>query len=89
MVEREKPSRCWSSLISPPLYGTNLLCCVLWDRITDLNYHYGVLEGRKGELEELMHCERAKIYYEKLSLKTVQNVVLLKTIILWKVCGAY
>ena len=60
MVEREKPSRCWSSLISPPLYGTNLLCCVLWDRITDLNYHYGVLEGRKGELEELMHCERAK-----------------------------
>lgn len=60
MVEREKPSRCWSSLISPPLYGTNLLCCVLWDRITDLNYHYGVLEGRKGELEELMHGERAK-----------------------------
>lgn len=60
MVEREKPSRCWSSLISPPLYGTNLMCCVLWDRITDLNYHYGILEGRKGELEELMHGERAK-----------------------------
>ncbi len=60
MVEREKPSRCWSSLISPPLYGTNLLCCVLWDKITDLNYHYGVLEGRKGELEKLMHGERAK-----------------------------
>ena len=39
MVERDKPTKCWSSLISPPLYGTNLMSCVLWDRITDLNYH--------------------------------------------------
>lgn len=60
LVEKEKPSRCWSSLISPPLYGTNLLCCVLWDRITDLDYHYGIMEGREGELEELMHGDRAK-----------------------------
>ena len=60
IVEKDKPSKCWSSLISPPLYGTNLLCCVLWDRITDLNYHYGVLEGKNNELEELMHGEKAK-----------------------------
>ena len=43
MVERDKPTKCWSSLISPPLYGTNLMSCVLWDRITDLNYHYGIM----------------------------------------------
>ena len=36
-----KTSKCWSSMVSPPLYGTNLMCCVLWDRITDLSYHYG------------------------------------------------
>lgn len=64
MVEREKPTKCWSSLISPPLYGTNLMCCVLWDRITDLNYHYGILEGKEYELEELMHGERAKFIME-------------------------
>lgn len=59
MVERDKPTKCWSSLISPPLYGTNLICCVLWDRITDLNYHYGIMEGRENELEHLMNSEKA------------------------------
>ena len=23
-----KTSKCWSSMVSPPLYGTNLMCCV-------------------------------------------------------------
>lgn len=64
IAERNKPTKCWSSLVSPPLYGTNLMCCVLWDRITDLNYHYGIMEGRKGELEELLHSERAKFIME-------------------------
>lgn len=64
MTEEDKPTRCWSSLISPPLYGTNLMSCVLWDRITDLNYHYGVMEGKEYELEELMHGERAKFIME-------------------------
>lgn len=64
MVEKDKPTMCWSSLISPPLYGTNLLCCVLWDRITDTNYHYGIMEGRPNELEDLMHGERAKFIKE-------------------------
>lgn len=62
--ERNKPTKCWSSLISPPLYGTNLMCCVLWDRITNLNYHYGIMEGKKGELEDLLHGERAKFIME-------------------------
>lgn len=64
MSDKDKPTKCWSSLISPPLYGTNLMCCVLWDRITDLRYHYGVMEGKKNELEELMHGERAKFIME-------------------------
>ena len=62
--ENNKPTKCWSSLISPPLYGTNLMCCVLWDRITDLNYHYGIMEGKKNELEDLLHGERAKLIME-------------------------
>ena len=60
MEEKNKPTVCWSSLVSPPLYGTNLMCCVLWDRITDLNYHYGIMEGNENELEVLMHGERAR-----------------------------
>lgn len=57
IVERDKPTHCWSSLISPPLYGTNLMCCVLWDRITNLKYHYGIMEGNENELETLLHNE--------------------------------
>ena len=56
----EKPSTCWSSIVSPPLYGTNLMCCVLWDRITDLAYHYGIMEGRTMELEEMMNGANAQ-----------------------------
>lgn len=60
LCEAEKPSKCWSSLISPPLYGTNLISCVLWDKITDLKYHYGIMTGAKNELEQLMHSKKAK-----------------------------
>ena len=60
LIEKDKTTKCWSSLISPPLYGTNLMCCVLWDKITDTNYHYGIMEGKEMELEKLMHGERAK-----------------------------
>lgn len=65
LSERDKPTKCWSSLVSPPLYGTNLVCCVLWDRITDLDYHYGIMEGEKNELEYLMHGEKAKFIMKK------------------------
>ena len=64
IIEKDKPTRRWSSLISPPLYGTNLMCCVHWDKITDLNYHYGIMNGRENELEEIMHSERAKFIME-------------------------
>ena len=59
-----KPSKCWSSIVSPPLYGTNLMCCVLWDRITDLSYHYGIMEGEIGELEDLMTGANARYIKE-------------------------
>ena len=35
------------------------MSCVHWDRITDLNYHYGIMEGEENELEGLMHGESA------------------------------
>ena len=59
-----KPSKCWSSMVSPPLYGTNLMCCVLWDRITDLSYHYGIMEGEIGELENMMTGANARYIKE-------------------------
>ena len=62
--EDVKPSRCWSSLVSPPLYGTNLICCVLWDKITNLSYHYGIMEGRSGELDKLMNGASAQFIKE-------------------------
>ena len=58
--EEMKPSRCWSSVVSPPLYGTNIMCCVAWEKITNPLYHYGILEGNERELEKLMNGERAK-----------------------------
>lgn len=62
--DETKPSRCWSAMISPPLYGTNLMCCVLWDRITDLSYHYGIMEGKVGELDNLMTGANAQFIKE-------------------------
>lgn len=59
-----KTSKCWSSMVSPPLYGTNLMCCVLWDRITDLSYHYGIMKGEIGELENMMTGENARYIKE-------------------------
>lgn len=60
ITENDKSPICWSSIVSPLLYGTNLICCVLWDKIKDLNYHYGILEGNKNELEEFMQGKKAK-----------------------------
>lgn len=51
-------------MVSPPLYGTNLMCCVLWDRITDLSYHYGIMKGEIGELENMMTGENARYIKE-------------------------
>ncbi|MBQ3695530.1 MAG: hypothetical protein II938_00970 [Alphaproteobacteria bacterium] len=58
--DTNKPLKCWSSKISPALYGSNLICCVLWDRIINSEFHYGIMEGESGELESMMHGERAE-----------------------------
>lgn len=55
-----KPSKCWSSLVSPILYGTNLITCAHWDKITNSKYHYGIMEGQNNELETLMFGEKSK-----------------------------
>lgn len=60
----EKPQRCWSSLVSPLLYGTNLISCALWDRITNPQYHYGIMEGEPGELREMMNGANADFIKE-------------------------
>lgn len=60
--DNKKPSQCFSSLVSPILYGPNLIICTHWEKIKDIkNSHYGLLTGSKNELEEIMCGERAKM----------------------------
>ncbi|MEI3530184.1 MAG: radical SAM protein [Bacilli bacterium] len=50
-----KPSQCYSSLVSPILYGPNLVICTHWEKIKDIkDSHYGKLLGKKEELEEII-----------------------------------
>lgn len=59
--DSKKPSQCYSSLVSPILYGSNLIVCTHWEKIKDIeNSHYGCIKGKKNELEEVMMGERAK-----------------------------
>lgn len=56
--DSNKPSQCYSSLISPILYGPNLIICTHWEKIKDINdSHYGKLLGNENELEELIDGE--------------------------------
>lgn len=58
--EKQKPSQCYSSFVSPILYGPNLVICTHWEKIKDKeNSHYGHIKGETGELEEIMCGERA------------------------------
>ncbi len=55
-----KPSKCYSSIFSPILYGTNLITCTHWDKISDVkNFHYGELKGNEDEISKLMNCSRS------------------------------
>lgn len=55
-----KPSQCYSSLVSPILYGPNLVICTHWEKIKDINNsHYGKMRGNINELEDIMHNEHA------------------------------
>lgn len=53
-----KPSQCYSSLVSPILYGPNLVICTHWEKIKDIkDSHYGKMMGNVNELEELIDGE--------------------------------
>lgn len=58
--EIDKPSQCFSSLVSPILYGSNLVICTHWEKIKDIeNSHYARLTGTENELEDIMLNEHA------------------------------
>ena len=55
LFETKKPSKCYSSMISPILYASNLMVCIHWDKIKDSNYHYGKLDGSENEIHNLIY----------------------------------
>lgn len=59
-VVNKKPTKCFSSIVSPILYGNSLIVCIHWDKIRDKeNAYYGILTGKENELEELMQGKNA------------------------------
>lgn len=59
--DNAKPSKCYSSMLSPILYGPNLVICTHWEKIKDIEHsHYGLIQGKEGELEEMMTGMRAR-----------------------------
>ena len=56
----EKPSVCYSSFVSPILYGPHLVMCTHWEKIKDVDgSHYGKITGDEKQLEDIMCNERA------------------------------
>lgn len=65
--KNKKPARCYSSMISPILYSSNLIVCIHWDKIKDIeNFHYGKLNGSENEIEEIMYGEKGNSIREKI-----------------------
>ena len=47
--------------LSPILYGPNLVICTHWEKIKDIEHsHYGLIQGKEGELEEMMTGMKAR-----------------------------
>ena len=72
LEDNYKPSQCYSSLLSPILYGPNLIICTHWEKIKDIkDSHYGKLLGNEFELEEMIDgangCRIRKCVPEKCS----------------------
>lgn len=60
-VINKKPTKCFSSIVSPILYGNALIVCIHWDKIRSKDKaYYGLLTGEENELEEIMQGKRAK-----------------------------
>ena len=61
LEDNQKPSRCYSSLVSPILYGPNLIICTHWEKIKDVKgSHYCKMTGKEKELERVMEGAHAK-----------------------------
>ena len=59
--DQQKPSQCYSSLVSPILYGPNLIICTHWEKIKDVKgSHYCKMTGKENELEKVMEGAHAK-----------------------------
>ena len=56
----KKPSKCFSSMVSPILYASNLITCIHWDKIKDKQFHYGKLDGSENEVYNLIYGERGQ-----------------------------
>ena len=53
--DNKKPCTCYSSFVSPILYGPYLIVCTHWEKIKDVkNSYYGKMEGKENELEEMI-----------------------------------
>lgn len=69
-VKNKKPTKCFSSIVSPILYGNSLIVCIHWDKIRDKkNAYYGTLSGKEFELEEIMQGEKARKIRKKYPIK--------------------
>lgn len=65
-LKNRKPTKCFSSIISPIMYGNSLIVCIHWDKIRNKEEaHYGILTGKEFELEKLMQGKKAQIIREK------------------------
>ena len=60
-VEKEsRPSECFSSMVAPILYGPHLIVCTHWEKIKNLQFHYGKIDEDVNEIEDIMQNDRAK-----------------------------
>ena len=56
----KKPSKCFSAMVSPILYASNLITCIHWDKIKNKEFHYGKLDGSENEIRDLIYGENGK-----------------------------
>lgn len=65
-LKNRKPTKCFSSIVSPIMYGNSLIVCIHWDKIRNKKEaHYGILTGKEMELETLMQGKKAQMIREK------------------------
>lgn len=55
-----RPGECFSSLFCPILYGPHLVVCTHWEKIKNLDFHYGKIDDSVTCLEEIIQDDRAK-----------------------------